>query len=840
MSLEHLIYDARHAVKALARRPVFSGMVVATFALGIGATVTMFGALDKLLLEAPPYIADPDRLVVLHVRMRGSMGVQIFQPWSFHTFMRDHVPDFAGVAATTATGGRRAYYPVGRGVGASRAAGVMVSGNYFSLLGVHPAIGRFFTPEEEPESGGQRLAVLGWGYWQQTYGGRQSAIGSTIDVGNQRYTIVGVAPKGFTGTELRDVDVWLPIPAADELRFARGPDWATSATAQWLLVLARLEPGVSPARAQSEATAAYHAWARATMVKPTAELLAGVDSESVVLGSIIPGKSLGQWGATGSESELEVAQLVGAVALLVLLIACANVANLLLVRALARRREIAVRLALGVGRGRLVTQLVVEGLVLSLGGAVGALGVAAATSQLVRGWLIGDGAWTGDIVNARLLTFTAAVGLLSGLVTSLVPALQASRPDLTPALKAGAREGSVQRSRTRAGLLAAQVALAIVLLTGAGLFLRSLRNVAELDLGIDMSHVLTAGISQGSAGLTNQQSLQLFEEFARRAKAMPGVTASAVSVGLPFSLSWTASVSLPGREPPKVPHGPFRYAVTPGYFETLGIRLLAGRLFTDADRAGAPVAIVNSTLARLYWPNQSPIGSCIRVGADTMPCSTVVGVVSDTRRQDLVEDPVPQVYLSLDQLPPAITDRTVSFFGYSLVVRTAGDASSSVEQLRRVMQATSAIVPYASVQTMRDLTARQTRGWVLGARVFSAFGALALVLASVGLFSVVAFMLGQRMHEFGVRSALGARTTDLLVLGLTRGMGPVVVGIAVGVGITLLAGRFVEGLLFRESAYDPGVLLGASVVLVVAALVASLVPARRAAGVDPTVALRAE
>jgi predicted permease len=412
---------------------------------------------------------------------------------------------------------------------------------------------------------------------------------------------------------------------------------------------------------------------------------------------------------------------------------------------------------------------------------------------------------------------------------------------LTQALKAGAREGSVDRSRTRAVLLVAQAALAILLLVGAGLFVRSLRNVGALDLGLDVDHVLVAQISQGSVGLSNAESRRLFSEFATRARELPGVSASAVSVGLPFSMSWGSNVFAPGRELPRLQSNPFQYAVTPGYFDALGIRLIAGRLLTDGDRAGmAPVMLINQTMARLYFPSMNPVGACLKVGADTMPCTTIVGVVSNTHRQDLVEGLIAQLYRPLDQLAPAVTDRTVSFFGYTMVVRTRGDAAQFAESLRRTMQSVSSSVPYATVAPMRQLLGRQTRGWELGARVFTAFGALALVLAAVGLFSVVAFTVGQRMHEFGVRSALGAQATDLLRLTLVRGLVPAVFGIVVGVMLALLGGRFVGDLLFETSPRDPAVLGGASAVLLAAAVVASLVPALRATKVDPTIALRAE
>jgi len=342
-------------------------------------------------------------------------------------------------------------------------------------------------------------------------------------------------------------------------------------------------------------------------------------------------------------------------------------------------------------------------------------------------------------------------------------------------------------------------------------------------------------------GLSNEEARRLFEEFAVQARALPGVSASAVSVGLPFSLTWGTRLTAPGRELPRVEQSPVQYAVTPGYFDALRIRKLSGRTFSDGDREGMQaVAIVNETMARLYWPQQSPIGACIRFGADTMPCTTVVGVVANTRRQDLVEGPVPQIYRPLGQLSPAVTNSTVSFFGFTLVVGTTGDAGALVEPLRRTIQGTAASVPYANVMTMRALLGRQTRSWELGARVFTAFGALALALAAVGLFSVVAFTIGQRMHEFGIRTALGARPVDLLRLTIIRGVAPAVVGIFAGVVLALGAGRFIAGLLFNVSPRDPAVLGGASGVLFLCAVVASIVPAMRASRVDPTIALRAD
>jgi predicted permease len=843
--LDALWYDAHYALRGFRRRPGFTAVIVATLALGIGANTTMFGLLDRLLLEAPGHIADPDRVVLFNIRWPGLDGAQTSQPYAMRTVLAQQVSDFADVAAATPTAVvHRTYYPVGRGPTATRVAGALVDANYFSLLGVQPALGRFFLPDEETVARPQKLAVLGYGYWQRQYAGRRDVIGQTIDVGVSRYTIVGVTPAGFTGTEMRDVDVWLPIVAADGLRFDNSPDWTTSGGSQWLLILARLKPGARVERAEAQATVAFRNWERhriATSRFSSPAALARVDSEFAVLGSIIPGKSPWKWGLSGSDSDVNISKLLGAVSLMVLLIACANVANLLLVRALGRRREIAVRLALGVSRRRLIEQLVTEGMLLAVMGAIGALIVTALATPLVRTWLIGEGAWSGGTINARVLAFNAGVALVTGIVTALVPALQTSRPDLTSALKSGSREGAIHRSRTRTGLLIMQAALAIVLLAGAGMFIRSLQKVAALDLGVEVDHVLVGQINHSVAGLSNEEAHRLYDQFAERTRTLPGVTASAVSVGLPFNLSWGARVSIPGRELPQKMQQTYQYAITPDYFKVMGIRLRSGRAFTTSDREGtAPVAIVNETMARRLWPNQSPIGACVRVGGDTMPCATVVGVVTNTRRQDLVEDAISQVYRPLDQLSPAITGNTVSFFGYTLVVRTSGDAANFAEPVRQTIQSVGASVPYANVQTIRSLLGRHTRAWELGARVFSAFGALALLLAAIGLFSVVAFTIGQRTHEFGVRAALGAQRGDLLRLGLVRGLAPAAAGVVIGVLVALAAGRFVASLLFDVSPRDPMVLSLASGLLLVASIAAALVPAMRASRVDPTVALRAE
>jgi predicted permease len=701
-----------------------------------------------------------------------------------------------------------------------------------------------FQEDEAGEYNPQHLAVIGYGVWQRQFGGRDDAIGKTLDLGTDRYTIVGVAPKGFTGVELSDIDVWIPIAAANGLRFAKGADWATTRNSQWLSIIARLKPGANAERAAAQATAVFRAGERervAAAVSPSPRFLASPDSQSIEFSSILPGKSIKAFGLSARSAEMRVSQLLGGVSIIVLLIACANVANLLLVRAVGRRREIAVRVALGITRGRLVRQLLVEGMILSLLGGVGALLCAQWSSGFIRTMLLGETAWTGSPIDLRLLGFTAFAAIGTGMLTSLLPALQASRPDLTLALKAGAREGGGSRSMTRSLLIAGQAALAVVLLAGAGLFVRSLHNVTSTTLGIDIDRVLVASVAHASVGMGNAEAREVFRRVTERAVEVPGISAAATSVGLSFGMGWGTSLFVPGRETPEQTNNPSQYAVTPDYFEVLGIRLVDGRLFTEADRAGsALVAVINETAARTFWPGQNPIGQCVRVGADTMPCTTVVGIVTNARRQRLVETPTTMIYRPLDQLDAAVYDRSVSFFGFSFIARTTRNPASLAEPLRRLIQSVNPNLPYAEVRPLADRLGRQTRSWTLGATMFTIFGALALVVAAIGLYSVVAFAVAQRLHEFGVRVALGATSANLLRLTVFRGVMPVLAGIAVGLAITRLASGLMNDMLFEMSPRDPAVYAGAALTLLLVAVLASLAPARRAAKADPMLALRAE
>ena len=820
-------------------------MVILTLSLGIGANVTMFSILDRLLLRTPAHIVDVDNVVQVHTRWFGNEGVQSSQPYRLYKDLAAGVSEFEQVAVTTVSGlANRDYYPLGRGAGARRIPGVQVSPDYFPLLGVRPHRGRFFQEDEAGEANPQHLAVIGYNFWRRQFDGRDDAIGSTLDLGMDRYTIVGVAPEGFTGVELSDIDVWIPIAAAGGLRFAKSTDWATTRNSQWLTIIARLRPGANVERAKAQATAVFRAGERervAATPNASPRFRASPDSQSVEFSSIVPGKSIRSYGLGARSAEVRVSQLLGGVSIIVLLIACANVANLLLVRASGRRREIAIRLALGVTRGRLVRQLVVEGLVLSVLGGLGALLCAQWSSGFIRTLLLGDTAWSGSPVDSRMLAFTAIAAIGTGMLTSLLPALQASRPELTSALKAGVREGGGTRTFTRSLLIAGQAAMALILLAGAGLFVRSLQNVMNTPLGIDIDRVLAAGVQHASVGMSNAEAREVFRQATARATEIPGITAAATSVGLSFGMGWGTSLHVPGREQPKERNNPSQYAVTPDYFKVLGIRLLEGRLFTESDRAGTElVTVINETAARTFWPGLNPIGQCVRIGADTMPCTTVIGIVTDARRQELVESPVTMIFRPLDQLDPAVYDRSVTFFGFSFIARTTRKPATLAEPLRRLIQSVNPNLPYAEVRPLAHRLGRQTRSWTLGATMFTIFGALSLLVAAIGLYSVVAFTVAQRQHEFGVRVALGASGGNLLRLTVVRGVLPVAAGVGVGLSVALAASRVLEGMLYETSPRDPIIYAGAGITLLAVTVVASLLPARRAAKADPMLALRAD
>ena len=810
--------DLRYALRTLARRPGLVAAAIVCLALGIGANATIFGVVDTLLFRPPPHVKDAGQVVRLYFRTR-SPGFGTFtssvSSYPLYTLIRDSAHAFSEVAAfagTRATG-------VGRGPDAHEAQLDLVSGSFFSLLGVKPALGRFYGVDED-RLGGPRVVVLSHAFWKRQFGGDPGVLGREFRLGQNVYTVIGVAPEGFTGVNLEGVDLWAPLAVATA-DVMGGTSWLNRQSF-FVRILGRLRSGATAAQATHEATAAFRvdaAQVRYRHLDP---------DDTALLGPVQQ--------ARGPEmsQDVKVSTWLAAVSAIVLLIACANVANLLLARAMQRQREIAVRLALGAGRRRLARQLFTESALLGLAGGAGALLLTVWAGPVIRAFLLPKMPGLSPALDGRVLYFTAAVALLTGLVAGVAPAWQVGHADLTPALKAGAGEGPFRRSRVRTGLLVGQVALTVVLIVGAGLFARSLRNVRGLNLGFDPEHVILATVDLASAGYRPAEMNALYLQMLERVQALPGVEYAAATAGSPFGWSMGMSVSVPGRDsiPTLKTGGPYYQAVTPGYFAAMGTPV-RGRAFTAADRR-ALVTVVNQTLARLVWPGESPLGKCIRLGGDKR-CWEVVGVVPDARRFQVVEDASMLVYI-----PFVGDEKNASNVVPALMVRTRGRPEDMVASVRNAMQGTAADLPVARVTPLADLVAPSIRPWRLGTTMFGLFAGLALVLAAVGLYGVLSYTVAQRTQEIGIRVAMGAQRGAVLGLTVGQGVRIAALGAAIGALAALAGGRVLSSLLYGVSPQDPLVLLGAATTMLAVAAIASYLPARRATKVDPMVALRYE
>jgi predicted permease len=650
-------------------------------------------------------------------------------------------------------------------------------------------------------------------------------IGQTFDIGNQRFTVVGVAPAGFTGTELGRIDVWLPITAAMRHVFDLA-DWPTNTNATYAHVFVRLRPGITLAQGAKEAE----------------RLLQGTLGEEWFVkdrvGRLTPfTRALAVNLGTSDRLML----LLAVMAAVVLLIAIANVASLLLARTLRRRREVAVRLALGASRAQLVRWILTETFLLALFGGIGALLLAYWGGGAIRALLFGDVPWTSSVVDYRLLIFAGIAVVVAALLAGLLPALETTRAELTTSLKAGTREGGGQRAQARAVLIVIQVALSTMLLVGAGLFLRSLGNISALPLGVDTGQVLSATLDLRALQQTPEDIDLVMHAALTRIRALPGIAHAALASTIPFGPSLQLTVRIPGHEVDSKLEPPFLNFIGRDYFASLGARTVAGRDLTDADDtpSAEPVAIVSTTMARLFWNGASPLGSCVVIGKATSPCVRVVGVVEDIRRQQLLEDPTAFVYIPLTQVRRVAPDFDLDRF---LVVRPSGDARAIIEPVRRAIQSATPELPYASVERIADLpdVRSQLRQWQLGTTLFAAFGALALVLASVGLFGLISYNVASRTHEIGVRVALGGGPSSVAWLVVRQALAIAATGVTAGLVTAFAGNRLIASLLYGVSPYDPTVLGVVSLTMVIVSVLASVAPALQALTVDPLTALRVE
>ncbi|HEU4631668.1 MAG TPA: ABC transporter permease [Gemmatimonadaceae bacterium] len=821
--LDALWQDVTYTLRDLRRQPAFTLGVVLTLALGIGANAAMFGLVDRLLLRPPAHMIDPATVHRVHL-YRTVRGQERETGGVYARYL-----DLAAWSRSSARISGVALKPlaVGRGEDAAIANVAIVSASFFGFFDAPPVLGRYYTASEDAPPNPARVVVLSERLWETRFGARRDVLGATLHIDAVAYTVIGVAPDGFVG-------LWPYQPPAAFVPVAtyaasRGrPEWATTyGTAFGLGIIVRRSPGVSVRAASADLTDAL----RRSYQKQSER-----QPDTPPLGELRPralaGPVLAARGPEASTMARSALWLSG-VALVVLLIACANVANLLLVRTIRRRREIAVRIALGVGRARLFRQLLTEGMVLALLGGVAALGVAVWGGNVLRAAFLPGTEQTAVVTDVRTLLFAGAVALGVGVLIGLAPMAQAARGRPTADLKSGAREGTYQRRGLRAALLLVQCALSTVLLVGATLFVQSLRGVRDVRLGFDADSVLVVSLTMRDAALDSAEKVALRLRLLESVRSVPGVSHATLQESIPFAGGSSWPLFVPGIDSVDRLGTFYTNMVSADYFRTMGTRILRGRGIEEMDREGAPrVAVVGASMAAALWPGQDPIGRCFRVAADTMPCTRVVGIAEDIQQQSFEAEPGRFFYY----LPAA---QWLPQEG-GLFVRAAGDAGRLVEPVRRHLQREMPGASYVTVQPLADVVDARRRSWIVGATVFTAFGALALVLAAVGLYSVIAYNVAQRRQELGVRLALGAARARIVRLVVMEGVRFAFAGILIGGVGALLLGPWIGPLLFHQSPHDPRVFTLVTLVLLGVAVVASGVPALRAAGVDPRTALQAD
>lgn len=817
--------DFAYSARSLRRVPGLALTIVVTLALGIGINATLFSLLDRVFLRMPAGVSRPEELRRFYW-IGTSVNNQAIALPDFSIPVANGVADaIRGLAVTTV------YRSDTRRVGEDERPTTVVTGagpRFFSVLGVRPAFGRFFASDEERLDVAAPVAIVSQPFWDRRFGGSPAdAVGQTIVVDKQRLTVIGVAPRDFQGAELDATDIWVPLGMTTAFAtFGRDvpgrQPWYQSPTMYSFLLVARPVSGSAAARLDATATVGARRWFRNPRLQKNARVLTG---------PIIAAR-----GPESRQQELSISIRLGGVALIVLFISCANVANLLLARALRRRREIAVRAAVGITRGGIIRLVLAESLLLAVGAGVAAFLVASWSSVLLRRLLFPDIHWSTSLVDWRVAVFTLVVTLLAGVGAGLLPALRSARTDVSQMLKSGGREGSVYRSRTRTLLMVAQTALSMVLLVGAVLFVKSLRAVRALDLGYDAKQLVFVSLNAEGERWGFRRvngAISPLSEIASRLAHMPGVENVALTSMMPIyeidisMLFYANGDSLP----PWTDGAPSVIGVSPEFFATTGLRLLRGRLLTSSDLATANVAVINQTLARSSWPNDEPLGQCLRLGKGG-PCVTVVGIVEDARRVQLIEPPARQMYLAMRD--------SGAYSAASIVVRVPPERAAAVE--REAKREVGALFPgiEANVRRMSDALAPQYRPWELGAKLFSIFGLLALLVAAVGVFSTLSHDIGQRRHELGVRVALGATVGDVVRLVLGDGLRVVGIGAVVGSLLALAAGRLIASLLYGVAPSDPWALLIVAATLVIVAGSAGLVPAWRASRTDPLEAIRTD
>jgi putative ABC transport system permease protein len=800
-----LLQDVRYGLRALRRNPGFAAVAVVTLSLGIGANTAIFSVVNGVLLRPLPY-PNAERLYMLwHKALDGEYDRGAVSPGNFDDW-RSGSTTFSAMAAYRSTNASL----TGHGE-PMRLAGVRSMGSIFDVLQARPLLGRTFTAQDDAP-GAAAGVVLGYSTWQRIFGGDPGVIGRSILIDNRATTVIGVMPSEFRFPD-RDAEFWIPSGFPSDLRQSR--------TEYFLQVVARLRPAVSPEAAAAELESIM---AGARQAHPQAN-----ENVTVAL------RPIDEDLTRNVRTRLLV--LMGAVTF-VLLIAAGNVGNLLLARAATRGREIALRQALGAGRGRLVRQLLTESLLLgALGGAAG-LGVAAVLLDLLRALLPPDLPRLHEVtIDTGVLAFTVFVSLSAGVLFGLVPALQLAGRTTVAGLREGGR--ATGRHRLRGALVISELALAVVLLTGAGLLLKSFLRLQQVDPGFQTARLVTFRVSLPESRYPEPaRRLQFFERALEGVRGLPGVDSAAVVDRVPgaggASGAWLNITGRPlraGQTPPVV-----RYqVVSPEYFQTMGIRLVRGRLLTIDDRADhAPSVVISRSLARRFWPSEDPIGRSVRLGPleGPFPPTAIVGVVEDVKLEGLDAETPAIVYLPHAVMP--------LFGNFDFVVRTAGDLTGVARAATRQIQALDPALPVFSVSSLQEVVQASIAPMRSSMLLLTLFAAVAMVLASVGVFGVVSFVVSQRVREIGIRIALGADPAAVRRLILGQGMKQALSGVVLGIVGSLALTRVMTTLLFGVSPTDPATFAAAAAALLTVAALACDVPARRATRVDPTIALRAE
>jgi predicted permease len=816
--VENLLADLRYAFRTLARRPVFTLVAVLSLGLGIGANTTIFSLVDVLLLRALP-VADPDHLVKIYTLDAKNPGVQV--PLLSHLNWKDYreqahswsgILGYDSVQISVSTGGEAALL-----------AGQLVSENYFGVLGVRAARGRTFTEEEGTKLGAHPVAVVSDHFWRQQLGADAGAVGRTVTLNGHPFTVVGVAPAGFTGGDIGvQPEIWVPMAMNRQITPDPAINWYETRRGLFVTAIGRLRPGVTVAGARAEMSGLAR---RLAEEYPADNKGRSVELVPLAQATLPPGQREELVGAS--------LLLLGVVGL-VLLIACANVANLLLARGMARRREIAVRLSQGARRGRLVRQLLTESLVLALlGGAAGLLLMTWADRALLAVLPDLPNPVTLELgLDPRVLAFALAITLGSGILFGLAPALASTRPQLMGALKSQAAVAPVpgRGLGLRGALVAGEVALSLVALITAGLFLRSLAAARRIDPGFATSHLLSFSLDVGLYGLDKAHGEQLYRSIREQVATLPGVEAVALAEAGPLQPSLIRSVFLEGAENPDSGLLVQVDAIDPAFFRTVAVPIVAGRGFTDGDRKGTQdSAVVNRTLAEKFWPHQDPLGK--RFHFHGRPPIEVIGVARDAKYNSVSENPQPYVYLALAQ--HYVT-------GVTLLARAGGDAAALLPSVERQVRALAPGMPLVGAGTLAEELDASLWAPRFGAFLLVLFGALALLLAAIGIYGVMSFAVAQRGRDIGIRMALGARRGTVLGMVVAQGMFQVALGLAAGFALALAASRLAGSLLIGTSPTDPVTFLATPLILSLVALVSLYLPARRATRVNPTVALRGE